>query len=157
MKKIAIVLFGLFIVFAAGYFAKQYLIKPNATERKTYQNKEYNFSFKYPSSIKIETKTDSNFHISLNEKDQKILRLHVYKEIKKDESEFKRKSEVINNNLFDVLLFPAGLDSGEVKLTQPILYYILYQDGLKFSFEFNNQNRLTSLQTEILSSFKYFP
>jgi len=122
---------------------------------KTYQNKEFGFSFKYPSSVSISSKKETAFNLYLNQDNEEVLRIHIYKETKKEESELKIKTKKVGNNSFDVLLIPAGLDSGDFKLTQPILYYILYRDGIKFSFQFNNRITPTSLQKDILSTLEF--
>ncbi|OIP87597.1 hypothetical protein AUK05_00960 [Candidatus Shapirobacteria bacterium CG2_30_35_20] len=136
------------------FIVKNYQLRVDDMWQK-YENTSYNFKFYYPSSLNITTDNKSNsFNVYLQDGGKELFRIHVYKpEWDVDDDEFKIREEKINNNLFNVLLFPKGLDSGDFKLNQPILYYITDQGDIRYSFQFSNQVVLSPTQKGILSTF----
>jgi hypothetical protein len=153
-KYIAIgicVILSIFIIFIIKNFPKL----PIDDIWQKYENTSYNFRFYYPSSLKLTTDDkSSSFNVYLFDDGQELFRIHVYEPKWDDSDEFKIKEETINENLFEVFLMPAGLNTGDYTLGQPILYYITYHSNFKYSFQFNNREELTPLQKSILSTFE---
>jgi hypothetical protein len=130
----------------------------NTTTWKILSNDKFGFSIKYPPSININPERQNppgSIHEYFMENSNENFRLHVIPNSVYTKSEFLKKSETIGDNMFYVLIFPAGLNSGEFTLTKPILYYDIYKNGNEYSFQFNGQSNLTKIQKQILSTLEF--
>ncbi len=151
MKRKGFIL--ILFVLAIGILA----IKTQSSQ-KTFSNKDFSFSLKYPSTMRVKSQEQSppeSLHEYFYANDKEVFRLHVYPNEPPSKPEFFVETATIGNNSFVVSLFPAGSNSGDVVLTEPILYYDTFRENTEFSFQFNNQTKLDDLQTQILSTLKF--
>lgn len=89
-----------------------------------------------------------------SDNDEEIVRIHYYPNSCDEEvGDFLIGTKNINNISWQIELFPKGLNMGEFKLTEPVLYYIACQNGNKYSLEFSNSTTLDDTQSKIINNF----
>lgn len=124
---------------------------------KTFTNEKFAFRLQYPETMNVVSK-DQNPKGSIHEyfyiDDKEEFRLHVTPETTYDKSEYYRRSETLGTNIFDVYLYPKGLDLGEFTLNEPILYYEVFKNNTRYAFQFNNQRFLTNTERNILKTLQ---
>lgn len=125
---------------------------------KNYKDKDIGINFIYPFIYRVKPVrldlSDSKHLYIYSDKNEEIIRIHYYpNSCDKEVGDFLIGTKNINNISWQIKLFPKGLDSGEFKLTEPILDYIVCQNGNKYSLEFKNRTTLDATQSKIIRNF----
>ncbi len=129
----------------------------NLSSWKSYEDKQIKIKFSYPPAyyIKYNNQVSSiSKHLYIySDKNDEIARIHYYPKLCDEiDKKFKIVSININGTTWQLALYPKGLDSGDYKLTTPILYFITCHNEDKYSLQFNNRLVLDNIQTRIVNS-----